>query len=181
MSLANLETVLQRPNIPQDLAKSPDWNAIEAVLRTGLPKDYKAFIEAFGSGVINGFLIVLNPFSSNNNINLLRRGRMEMDGYAASKKSFPDYYVHDVFPSLGGLLPFAVTDNGETLYWNTTGQPDSWSVIAYESRGPKYFQFGGNMTKFLTRLLTRSVECNVLPRSFPSKPPEFVPIRGADL
>jgi hypothetical protein len=144
-----------------------------------LPEDYKGFIQAFGSGTINSFLVVLNPFSSNKYINLLQRGRMELDAYATSKKGFPQYYVHDIYPLQGGLLPFGGTDNGEVLYWNTTGTPENWSVVTYESRGPKYFTFGGNMTDFLTRLLTKTIECDVLPRSFPSTAPVFEPIPTA--
>jgi SMI1-KNR4 cell-wall len=174
MSLTKLETLLPRPTQPQEVGTLHDWTNIEAELKTTLPNDYKGFIGVFGSGTINDFLVVLNPFSPNKYINLLQRGRMELDAYAASKKSFPEHYAHDIYPTSGGLLPFGATDNGEILYWNTTGNPNHWSVVAYESRGPKHFTFGGNMTEFLTRLLEKTIECSVLPRSFPSAAPVFV-------
>jgi hypothetical protein len=177
MSLVTLEKIMKRPIVAQD-ALSPDrWKVVEEQLGTGLPEDYKRFLEAFGIGTINGFLVVLAPLSSNQHVDLLKRCRSELEAYETSKREFPQYYCDDVYPTPGGILPFAVTDNGEVLYWRTVGSPEQWTVTVYESRGPKKFDFDGGMTEFLVAILTGEIECDVLPRGFSKSPPVFKPIK----
>jgi hypothetical protein len=144
-------------------------------LGTGLPEDYKSFLEAFGIGTINGFLVVLAPLSSSPHVDLLKRGRSELEAYQTSKREFPKYYRDEVYPTPGGILPFAVTDNGEVLYWRTVGSPERWTVTVYESRGPKKFDFDGGMAEFLVGILTAKIECDVLPRGFSKLRPVFKP------
>jgi hypothetical protein len=177
MCLSSLLQILEKPLQPQEVGDADNWPTIERRLGTGLPEDFKGFIHSFGTGTIDGFLVVFNPFSLNRYANLLERGRAELEAFATSKKQFPQYYMHEVYPSQGGILPFGSTDNGDVIYWKTAGTPDEWSVVAYESRGPKCFEFNGNMTEFLRGVLTRTVECDVFPRSFPSDRPIFKPIK----
>jgi hypothetical protein len=176
MSVNALENVLARPEHPHEVPSIGDWASVERELKTKLPEDYKWFIEAFGSGTIDDFLIIFNPFSSNANVNLLQSGQAELKAYAVSKKQFPELYVHGIYPEPHGILPFGATDNGEVIFWKTTGRPHDWSVVAYESRGPKYFEFAGNCTDFLAAVLRRTIRCDVFPEDFPSITPSFTPI-----
>ena len=176
MKLDLLKDILLPPLEPQDVDSINDWESIERKLGTQLPDDYKSFIDLYGLGTIDRFLVVFNPFSSNKFVNLLDRGRRILQAFDISKKEFPKYYSHPLFPSPGGLLPFAGTDNGDVLYWRTTGTPENWTVTVFDPRSPDYFDFNGPMTDFLIALLTRSVECKVFPRGFPSGPPRFIPI-----
>lgn len=177
MGINSLKTILQPPLDPQEVATSNDWDAIEKQLSTPLPEDYKAFVRAYGTGTIDRFIVVFNPFSSNSFVNLVERSRHQLQALAESIGAFPQYYVDVVYPSPGGLLPFAATDNGEIFYWQTTGSPEQWTVRVFESRGPKCCDFNGPMTDFLHALLTRSIECDVLPRGFPSHRPAFEPLK----
>ena len=177
MSLLTLEKVMKRPALARDATNPDRWKVVEEQLGTGLPEDYKGFLEAFGIGTINSFLVVLAPQSSIQHVDLLKRGRSELEAYKASKMESPKYYHDDVYPTPGGILPFAVTDNGEVLYWRTVGGPEQWTVTIYESRGPEKFDFNGNMTEFLAAILTGEIECDVLPRGFSKSPPAFEPIK----
>lgn len=38
-----------------------------------LPLDYKKFINKYGTGSINDFIWILNPFSENENLNLIKK------------------------------------------------------------------------------------------------------------
>jgi hypothetical protein len=94
-----------------------------------------------------------------------------------SKTNFPKYYVDDVFPTVGGLLPFGVTDNSEVLYWRTLGMPKHWIVTVYESRGPKHITFESTMIGFLSGILSGTLNCEVLPNSFIKTKPTFTAIK----
>ena len=177
MNFAPIENVIQRPAQPQEVGEIRGWNSIEEHLRVELPDDYKKFIHLFGTGSINTFLFILNPFSSNQYVNLLRRGQTEREAFLTSKAHFPKHYVDNVFPEPGGLLPFGVTDNGEVLYWRTVGRSKDWTVTVYESRGPKHFSYEGGMEAFLSCVLTGSIICTVLPRGFIKPTPKFDPIK----
>ena len=176
MNLSTLEKIMKRPTVARDAPSPERWKVVEEQLGTGLPEDYKRFLEAYGLGTINGFLVVLTPLGSPQNVDLLKRGQSELEAFGTSKREFPKYYRDDVYPTLGGILPFAVTDNGEVLYWRTVGSPDQWTVTVYESRGPKKFDFDGGTIDFLVGILTGKIECDVLPRGFSKSPPVFKPM-----
>lgn len=168
-----MTAVLSPPAEPRETRLGAAWDGIEKRLGTRLPSDYTAFVETYGSGSIDEFLVVLNPFASNRNINLLECGRLRSQAYAELRARFPEMYVHDVYPAPGGLLPFAITDNGNVFYWKTAGEPNTWTVVAYEGRGPQFYEFPGGMTDFLAALLTRSIVLEVLPADFPSEAVTF--------
>ena len=177
MSLVALEKIMKRPSVAQDAPRPDRWEIVEEQLGTRLPDDYKRFLEAFGISTINGFLVVLAPLSSSQHVDLLKCGRIELEAYETSKREFPKYYRDEVYPTPCGILPFAITENGEVLYWRTVGNPEQWTVTVYESRGPKKFDFNGGVTEFLVAVLTGEIECDVLPRGFLKVPPVFKPIK----
>ena len=176
MSYITLANILRRPAQPTEIPRVAEWTGVEEHLGAVLPEDYTDFVLNFGTGKINDFLIVLNPFSSNQYVNLINRAQTERQSYETLKWEFPQYYVDVVYPAPSGILPFGVTDNGEVLYWRTAGSPEEWTVTVYESRGPKHFDFQGGMATFLAAILTREIECEVLPRSFSASLPSFNPL-----
>jgi hypothetical protein len=175
MSVDALERILLPPASASEVPDRRDWGAIESRLGTALPADYKEFITSYGTGKINDFLVVLNPFSQNRYVNLLNYARSNLAAYDESKARFPKHYLYDTYPAPGGILPFAATDNANSVYWRTNGVPERWTVTVYESRGPKHFGFNGGMTEFLTAVLTRAIKCTVFPDDFVSSRPTFTP------
>ena len=177
MELDKLKAVLQPPSKPQEvMAGEEAWESVEERLGTRLPSDYKKFIETYGTGTIDNFLLVLNPFSSNTFLNLIEASH-DREGLATLRQEYPQLYVHDRYPAPGGLLPFASTDNGNILYWRTAGKTDHWTVVVYESRGPEYYGFNGPMTDFLAALLSRAIQCDVFPQSFLHDQAVFTPVQ----
>jgi hypothetical protein len=175
MSIMALERILKPPAGVQTGMNQDRWAEVEAQLGTTLPRDYKTFVEVFGLGSINGFLVVFVPYSLNPHVDLLTRGRTELTAYETLKASFPTYYSDSVYPTVGGILPFAGTDNGNILYWRTIGHPDEWTITVYEG-GPEHFEFNGGMTAFLAAILSGEIRCKVLPADFVESPPFFEPI-----
>jgi len=160
-TLEQLVRILRPPEKP--LAASGDWQPVAAAVGTALPSDYKAFIARYGTGRISGFLWVYNPFEENVHLNLLSRCSIILDGDREIRKSFPDDVPEPLFPERDGLLPWAGTDNGDRLYWRTKGDPDSWSVVVWESRGPEYENYALPMTGFLLGWLKGEIKVPVFP------------------
>lgn len=161
MSIAELETVVPPPvSVP---AVDPvAWAKFEEHLGTALPNDYKAFISKYGFGLLGDFLSVLTPFSENPNANLAVQIERQLAALREMRR-LGDVSPYPFFPEPGGLMPFAVTDNGDVLHWLTEGQPDEWRVVVTESRGSDHEMHETNMTDFLASVLSRSRRCAIFP------------------
>lgn len=115
-----------------------DWRIVEEKLGTGLPEDYKRIVELYGDFYWAEFLRVLNPFSENKNLNLFMRSEIILDAERESRAQFPDYYPLNLYPEEKGLLPFAITDNGDTAFWITNGAPERWAILVKDARAPEF-------------------------------------------
>ncbi|MEE7459158.1 SMI1/KNR4 family protein [Methylorubrum populi] len=173
MSLSDLRAVLAPPSHPRETGGAP-WPEVEHRIGSALPPDYERFIETYGSGRIGDFLVALNPFTANPRIDLIDHALHDPEGMALLKASHPDHYPLDRFPKTGGLMPFAVTDNGDTFYWVTSSPPDRWPVLLYASRGPDHDRFDSPMTAVLAGLLGGRMRSEILPAGFPGTAPAFV-------
>ncbi|HNW08045.1 MAG TPA: SMI1/KNR4 family protein [Verrucomicrobiota bacterium] len=174
MSLASLLTVLLPPPQPVEVPTTEDWRAIESLLGE-LPADYKAFVERFGTGKINEFILVLNPASKNPYLNLVR----EMEPILSALRELiqsGEPCPFPLHPESGGLLPFGKTDNGDALFWLTQGEPDKWHVVVNSARDATYERFECDATDFLAGILTRQLRCAVFHESFPTGPAEFAAV-----
>ena len=58
------------PPDPQETAPPKSWEKIVARLGLELPPDYKAFINRYGTGSFDDFIIIYNPFADNEYPNL---------------------------------------------------------------------------------------------------------------
>ena len=173
MSLDSLLGTLPLPQKPVEVPTSENWNTVEMQLRQ-LPRDYKAFLDRFGTGNVSHFLWVLNPVSKNRHLNLLR----EMEPILSALRELREAgepCPNPLYPEPGGLLPFGKSDNGDALYWLTIGEPDQWPVVVNAARDPVYEKFECDMTDFLAGILTGRIRCSVFPEGFPSGPPAFAP------
>lgn len=121
MYLDVLKKVLFPPSEPHVIGNDQGWSEFENKLGIILPEDYKRFINIYGTGGIDDFIWILNPFVQEKNINFMNRMMVMSHAYLESKNKFPQYYKHKVFPEKGGLLPWAYTDNGDEIYWLTEG------------------------------------------------------------
>lgn len=109
--------ILLPPKFPQKTGGKEQWGKFFGTLGTEFPTDYVKFIESYGTGGIDNFLWILTPFVNDENVNYLGRQKEMINSYIQSKKNFPQYYKHDVYPSSGGYF------HGHTLIMvmNCTG------------------------------------------------------------
>jgi hypothetical protein len=167
MIIDDLKKVMLIPEIIYNFGSKDEWEKIENNIRMELPSDYKLFVSSYGSGVIDNFLWILNPFIKNENLNLLKKINIIINAYKESKKKFPKEFLHEVYPKKGGLFPWAITDNGDEIYWKMDGNPDKWSIIIYATRSFNFIEFKMSMIEFLCNLLTNKIKCNIFPEDFP--------------
>ena len=138
-----------------------------------MPLDYKGYINAFGTGCLDDFIWVLNPFSSNRYLSLFSQGEAALQALRELQSDFGFEVPHPLFPEPGGLLPWGTTDNGDVLYWLTEGRPDDWPVVANAARGPEVERYAMGMSAFLAKVLTREIVSGILPDDFPGEEHSF--------
>lgn len=160
-TLEQLLAIMPAPETP--LSASGDWSGVVSMLGTDLPSDFVAFINMYGTGCIAEFLWVFNPFEKNVHLNLLSCSRLILEADREFRESYPQSLPEPLFPEPGGLLPWAVTDNGDRLYWRTKGDQNTWTVVVWESRGPEYESYALSMTGFLSAWLQGDIEVPVFP------------------
>jgi hypothetical protein len=84
--LQRLRELLTPPADPVEPGRPDGWAAVEAAIGTELPGDFKAFTERYGSGKVDDFLYLFNPFTAGQDGNLL----VEKDRVLAAYLWVPD-------------------------------------------------------------------------------------------
>jgi hypothetical protein len=173
MSVSDVARLITPPNNPNEAPQQRDWSKIEAQLATSLPEDYKEFVDLYGTGKIDNFLWIFNPFSQNENINLATQVRVQLTALS-ELQTYGEVLPYKLFPDPNGIFPFGITENGDVLYWNAVGQPEVWTVLVNEARSPDWEAFGMTMTEFLFKVLSRQIHPSAFPSAFPSDTPSFI-------
>lgn len=173
-SLNDLMKLLPPPSSAVESADAVAWDRFEQSFGTALPLDYKQFVTIYGTGAIDGFLWILNPFSKNRYLNLLEEGRVKLEALEA--------FIHEtvpypLYPKPNGLLPCGVSDNGDVIFWLCSGHPSEWSLVLNEGRGPRWRDYKLSLTDFLIQLISRTLIVDIFPNDFPSKEPAFFQYR----
>ncbi len=123
-ALEELMEVIPPPNRPY--RTTGDWSAVEATLGSALPSEFKAFIGVYGSGTFNGTLEISNPLDVTS-----ADPSAWWYGMAGRYEDFAPI-PYPVFPAAGGLLPFGMLGDLDTLNWLTIGPPDSWPFVYFD-------------------------------------------------
>lgn len=171
MSIKRLESVVAPPQAPVELPEARIWDAVEVNL-TKLPADYKEFTQRYGTGCIDSFIWIFNPASENPNLNLGRQAWQQASILKEINECGAEPLIPS-FPSPHGMLAFGITDNGDVLYWETNGDPDSWTVAVLGARSSPILKFEFNLTSFLAGICEGVITCELFPEGFPSPAPIF--------
>jgi hypothetical protein len=175
--LERLRELLPPPADPVEPGRPEGWAEVEAALGTGLPGDFKAFTELYGSGTVDGFLYLFNPFAAGQDGNLLAEKDRALEGYRQTRARYPERLPLPPFPDLGGVLPLGRTDNGDELYWVTDGDPDGWPVALLEPRAARQEVPPMPVTGFLAALAANQLTSRILPAGLIGRPShQFTPL-----
>jgi hypothetical protein len=162
--LERLRRLLPPPADPVEAGRPDGWPAVEQSLGTGLPSDFKGFTELYGSGKVDDFLYLFNPFTQEPDGNLVVERDRVLAGYRQTRARFPERLPWPAFPEPGGVLPLGRTDNGDELYWVTDGEPDGWPVVLVEARAALQELYRMPVTGFLATLAANQLTSRILPQ-----------------
>lgn len=162
VSIELLFGVLGFPRTPVDTGSLDQWPSVERRIDLTLPDDFKQYINTFGTGHLAGFIYPLNPFSTKKHLKLDDRSQILLTALREIREIDPEECPYPIYPEKHGLFPWAITDNGDVLYWYTTGEPQDWMIVVNESRGPEYEKFAMSTTTFLGGILLGNVKSDIL-------------------
>ena len=175
--LERLRQLLPPPADPVEPGRPDGWAEVETAIGTQLPGDFKAFTELYGSGMVDDFLYLFNPFAAGQDGNLLVEKDRVLAAYRQTRARFPDRLPLPAFPDAGGVLPLGRTENGDELYWVTEGHPDAWSVALLESRAAFLELHPMPVTGLLAALAANQLTSRVLPNDILGRPShQFTPL-----
>ncbi len=135
--LERLVEMVPPPETPFSSGDQKAFLAVEKELGRALPSDFKQLIATYGYGLWQRFWCVLNPFIGDGKQVRswfcprygMAGGEQKLASLRAGRDQFPELHIYPIFPEPGGLFPWAMTDNGDFLYWLTEGDPDTWPTI----------------------------------------------------
>lgn len=162
-SWLQLNQIAPPPKLPQETGG--DWQQVEATLELKLPNDYKQLISQYGTGRFSDFLYIFNPFAANEYFNLIYSSQKILTAQKELRKEFTEKFPFPLFPEPEGLFPWGATDNGNILYWYTKGEPHTWPILIWESRGSDYEIYNAFITEFLAQWLSREIDCQLFPET----------------
>ena len=179
MALDALMSIIPPPKNPFEAGSGRNWVDVEKSLGTGLPTDYKKYINLYGTGELAGFIWVYNPFSDKRHgQNLLLRVSEVLSMYREIRAEFGEKECpYPLYPEPDGLFPWGHVNTGAELFWRTSGNPEQWTVVVNEARGPQFQQFQQSMTEFLTSLVIGRLKCDILPKPSKRNRATFIPLR----
>jgi hypothetical protein len=167
VSIAELKKQVPPPSKPFEVGSLARWRKIESQLGLKLPRDYREFVFAYGSGLFAGFYRVYNPFAASEYTGLLSSSKRICDMNRESQPGNPERFPYKYYPEPEGLLPWGNDENGNDYFWLTKGPPTNWVVVQDENRGNGIRVQPYSMTGFLVAILQRKVRA--LAGSYPRK------------
>lgn len=174
--IERLSELLVPPSEPILRPTAEDWAVVEGRI-TPLPSDYRAFLDIYGLGSIDGFLSVLSPSAPEPLYSLASQLETQATVHGALRSQVGhDVIPYQMFPEFGGLIPWGTTTNGDVCYWVTSdSNPDRWAVFIEDSE-VEWEQYPGTMSTFVQEVLQGTYTSAIFPSDFPtSKPACFDP------
>lgn len=162
-----IKKILESMPSPKKEQDSLDWQEHERKLGIDFPLAYKEFLANYGTGEINEFLWILNPFCDNSNLNI-EKALYFQDAYNEMKELFGEDYSRPKFPEKDSFLTWAVSDNGDSFFWvvNNDVSSDEWQVGVHSSDQGEEELTNCNTLSFLEKIAASEFKSNILPAQF---------------
>ncbi|MFF7159023.1 hypothetical protein [Streptomyces sp. NPDC008139] len=129
-SLDELRSLLGEP--PYQRPDPEGWRDVEQYVGSALPGDFTAFLDAYGSGVVSGELVVFHPRGSSP---LLDRTRRTNEMFTARRESAvsdgdTEHIPYPFHPAPGGLISWGYDYSGdEHFFLPCDPDPDRWKIV----------------------------------------------------
>lgn len=176
MTLGLLTSKLIPPKNPIDSGKLKAWHTIEEIIGVPLPRDYKEYINTYGTGKIWDYMWIFNPFTERKDLSFPNwRMRNFRHTYETLGGKSPDnrYLAgYSLYPEKDGLLICGETEQTSYIFWKTQGHPNNWTIVLSDEGMSDFFEeFDCNLTEFIRQFLDGKIETlrdelSQLPRNF---------------
>lgn len=169
MPISQLIQLIPPPKAPIETGTPKRWEKAQERLGIIFPGDYKAFIDRYGTGTFNHYIIPYNPFAANEYMNLFQAldAHHRASSQTQSMLGAPWSVVSpfELYPAVAGLLPWGTTPHFErAFFWQISGRPDTWNTILYDLSGGEYEVWKLCATSFLLKLFKAEIESVLLPQ-----------------
>ncbi|MFJ9804637.1 SMI1/KNR4 family protein [Streptomyces wuyuanensis] len=164
MSLDRLRALLGEP-VAWGWARPRLWTASEQYLGVGLPSDYKAFLDLYGPGSIDGYLSLSRPLEAD----ATELDRLwSLEDWRRARLSTPDLYPYPFHPDPGGLISWGSDEHGSEYYFLAIEpDPDEWRIVI-SSECNSWFETAGTFCDFLVRCFDRIDRPPFMARAWPT-------------
>lgn len=173
MALNSLRLLLAPPLAPVGTPTDSEWRIAEEELGVAIPGDYKQFMTEYGAGCIDGFLWTFTPTIRNPHLNLCTQLGERSSALRLLRDRYGWNIPYAIYPDANGMIPWARTDNGDTLYWART--TENYFIVVEDSRAPEWDEFALSTVEFLEKLLIGEISVSMFPDSWPHERHEFRP------
>ncbi|MYV44274.1 SMI1/KNR4 family protein [Streptomyces sp. SID2888] len=164
LSLDRLRALLGEPD-PWGRARACLWTASEEYLGVGLPSDYKAFLDLYGPGSIDGYLSLSRPLVADQ-AELDRLWSLE--DWRRERLGAPELYPYPFHPDPGGLISWGSDKHGSEYFFRPVEpDPDEWRVVVGSECGD-WFETAGTFCDFLVRCFEHRDRPPFMDRGWPS-------------
>ncbi|MGW3915373.1 hypothetical protein ACWEBX_28200 [Streptomyces sp. NPDC005070] len=129
-SLDELQALLGAPAHRQ--LNPADWDEVEQYIGSALPSDHKRFLNAYGSGVMSGELVVFHPTGSSPLLTRMRKTHQTFTARRDRALSRGDsgHMPYPFHPAPGGLISWGYDYSGdEHFFLPCDPDPDRWKVV----------------------------------------------------
>lgn len=164
MIIDELYSVLPRPAVPVECGTDAEWLDVFERLGIRPPQDYIEFIQSYGTGTINDWITVFNPFAKSKNFNLLRQVPTLLSSLRELRMEFPDSYTIPLFFEPGGVLPWGLSIDGDIFCWVTRGLPGRWTTLVLCRHSDAEF-VPVSMTQYLARAISGTISSHAMPKA----------------
>ncbi|MCT9009002.1 SMI1/KNR4 family protein [Streptomyces rhizosphaerihabitans] len=132
-----------------------EWAAVEEELGVELPADYKRLVRMYGGGVFAGVLWLLEPGCPDPMYDMLTQ-TAECEEILAELWESGEDKPSELHEGNVGLVPWGYAEGGgHYLYWLVRPgvEPEEWSVILNEGRGPLWETYPMSCSQFLLEVV----------------------------
>jgi hypothetical protein len=151
--VTEFDELVQLLGAPAPRRAAGDWAEVEKYVGAALPGDFKAFLDAYGSGVISGELAVFHPQGPSP---LLERMQLIHETFGELREDDPDDVPYPIHPEPGGLISWGYDHSGdEHFFLPCDPDPERWKVVTMVHEvGTEVFDgpFTGFVLRFVDRL-----------------------------
>jgi len=169
-----LLSILDAPESPVE-NRNLDWNSVTETINP-IPADYRKFIEIYGTGIIDDYLWVLNPFSKNQYLNF-NKSSVLMEVYIEFRDMFPELDRRPPYPQNGSFFPWAITDNGDSLFWIIDNESSEWKTGIHCPKQTDEEIYDFNMSTLLCKILNREIVSDIFASDWPLDCHQFEPYK----